>query len=185
MTKDFAIPFRARAGSGQVTVSVGEVADPTTVGHDSGAVGFPVCRASVDFSLDGYEGFVGWVQLNGAKTDAGPERVFELDPLEVFGGLETPFAFYGLSPQLFDAPYARDRSRYVDWLFHSFLCVAPTRPMAREVEAVVGFSWGFVMTDGDIAIVQPELLQPADWSGHIQALSELFPSWTFSDTHSW
>jgi hypothetical protein len=179
------IPFEARGGSGQVTVSVGEVADPTTVGHDSGAAGFPVCRASVDFSLDGYDGFVGWVQLNGIRTDAGTERVFELDPLEVFASLKTPFAFYGLSPELFDAPYARDRSRYVDWLFHSFLCVAPTRPMAREVEAVLGFSWGFNMVDGGIAIAQPEMLQPADWSGHVHALSELFPSWTFSDAHTW
>ena len=87
-------------------------------------------------------------KLNGTKTDAHSERAFEIDPLEVFGGLETPFAFHGLSPELFDAPYASDRSRYVDWPFHSFLCVAPTRPMAREVEAVLGFSLGFVMAGG-------------------------------------
>lgn len=179
------IPFRARNGSGQVTVTVGEQTDPTTVGQVSDAGGFPFCRASVDFSLDGYDGFVGWIQLNGIKTDPHSERAFEIDPLEVFGGVESPFAFYGLSPELFDAPYSSDRSRYVDWLFHSFLCVAPTRPMAREAEAVLGFSWGFIMAGGDVAIVQPKLLQPADWSGHVHVLSELFPSWTFSDAHTW
>lgn len=56
------IPFTARNCSGQATMTVGEQTDPTTVGQVSDAAGFPVCRASVDISLDGYDGFVGWVQ---------------------------------------------------------------------------------------------------------------------------
>ena len=52
-------------------------------------------------------------KLNGTKTDAHSERAFEIDPVEVFGGLETPFVFYALSPDLFDAPYASDRSYLV------------------------------------------------------------------------
>jgi hypothetical protein len=179
------IPFEVRNGSGQVIVTVEVLTDPTTVGQVSDAAGFPVCRASVDFSLNGYAGLLGWVQLVGTKTDSQSERAFEIDPLEVFDGLEIPFAFYGLKPSLFDAPYRSDRSRSLDWLAHSFLCVAPTRPMAKEVEAVTGFSWGFIMAGGEVETVPPELLRPADWTGHLNALSTSFPTWTFSDNHTW
>lgn len=102
------IPFEVRNGSGEVTVTLDVLTDPTTFGEVSDAAEFPICRASVDFSLDGYAGLLGWVQLVGTKTDSQSERAFEIDPLEVFYGLEMPFAFYGLNPSLFDAPYRSD-----------------------------------------------------------------------------
>lgn len=185
MSSSLTTPFTARNGSGQVSVTVEALADPTAMGQISDAAGFPVCRASVDFSLDGYDGLLGWVQLVGTRPQGRGDRAFEVDPLEVFDGVETPFAFYGLSPELFDAPYRSDRSHNLDWLAHSFLCVAPTRPMAKEVKAILGFSWGFVVDGGHVAILQPELLRPADWSGHLEVLSVAYPTWTFYDADAW
>ncbi len=101
----------------------------------------------------------GWVQIVGTKTDTHSDRVLEIDPLEVFQGVELPFAFYGLTPALFDAPYRSDRSRYLDWVAHSFLCFAPTHPVAKEVEAVTGFSWGFTLKDGEVEVAPIRILQ--------------------------
>lgn len=175
------LSFNARDGGGQVTVVVSENTDPSNLGSDPSARGFPVCRATVDFELDGYNGLLGWVQLVGVADAGGAERIFEIDPLQVFEDVETPFGFYGLNPVLFDAPSRRDRSQTLDWLAHSFLCVAPRHPMAKEVKAVVGFSWGFAMRVGDVSIVEPKELDLEAWSGHIETLSIHFPSWRFID----
>lgn len=185
MTDTLTIPFTARDALGRITAQVAEVVDPTAVGQVSDAAGFPVCRASVDFELDGYDGLLGWVQLVGTATEASGEPVFTVDPLEVMEGADVPFAFYGLEPRLFDAPYRSDRSRRLDWLAHSFLCFAPSRPMAREVQAVAGFSWGFVLSDGVVTSVHPEVLGPADWSRHLEVLSESFPTWAFGASGNW
>lgn len=181
------IPFTARGGSGHVSVTLAVMDDPVDVGQVPEAEGFPVCRASVGFDLDGYDGFLGWLQLVGTRSAGQDERVFEIDPLQVFEGLETPFAFYGLRPELFDAPYRRDQTRYLDWLAQSFLCVSPSHPMARNVQAVAGFSWGFVMEGGDggVSIVGPEPIHSGQWSGHLDALSAAFPNWSFTDAQTW
>jgi len=144
------IPFTARGSEGIVSVTIERPTDPTSVGQVADAEGFPVCRAAVEFDLDGYNGMFGWVQTVGTKKDTHSGRVFEIDPLQIFEGLGLPFAFYGLTPVLFDAPYRSDRSTNLDWVAHSFLCIAPTHPMAKEVEAVTGFSWGFTMADGEV-----------------------------------
>jgi hypothetical protein len=178
-------PFTARGSDGIVSVTIERPTDPTIVGQVADAEGFPVCRATVEFDLDGYDGMLGWVQTVGTKTDTHSDRVFEIDPLQVFEGLELPFAFYGLTPVLFDAPYRSDRSRYLDWVAHSFLCIAPTHPMAKEVEAVTGFSWGFTLKDGEVEVAAIRILQSSDWSRHLADMAESFPNWTFSDSHTW
>ena len=179
------IPFTARGSDGIVSVTIERPTDSTILGQVADAVGFPVCRATVEFDLDGYSGMLGWVQTVGTKKDTHSEWLFEIDPLQVFEGLEMPFAFYGLTPVLFDAPYRGDRSRYLDWVAHSFLCFAPTHPMAKEVEAVTGFSWGFTMVSGEVEIAPIQILQACDWSRHLTDMTESLPSWKFSDSHTW
>lgn len=179
------IPFTARSGAGLVEVTVERNDDPNRYGQVDGAAGFPICTATVDFELDGYNGLLGWVQTIGTKRSPDDDRHFEVDPLQVFEGLDLPFAFYGLNPVMFDAPYRSDRSVYLDWLAHAFLCVSPSHPMNKEVEAVVGFSWGFQMVEGEVLIGPVHLLQPDDWSGHLDTFLEAFPSWAFIAGHHW
>ena len=142
-----------------------------------------MCEATVSWPLRGYNGLLGRVQLVGRASPLAPERRFEIDPLAIFEGLETPFAFYGLEPTLFDGPSRRDRDQVLDWLAHSFLCVSPTEAMDRNVEAVVGFSWGFVMRHGEVAIVPPEQLSLQDWDAHLELLQRAFPTWSFTSSH--
>ena len=99
--------------------------------------------------------------------------------------VETPFGFFGLKPELFDAPSRRDRTMALDWLAESFLCVSPTNPMAREAKPVSGFSWGFVLDKGVVEIVEPRPLEPTAWTKHQKLLSGQYPSWRFLDSDGW
>ncbi len=135
---NLSIEFVARSHRGSVSVAVTSNQDPRALGCDESARDFPVCEATVAYTGVGYDGLLGWVQLVGV----GDPPVFENDPLRIYDGLQTPFAFYGLSPTLFDAPSRRDRTRDLQWLAHSFLCVSPSGAMEHDVLAVLGFSWG-------------------------------------------
>ncbi len=179
------IPFVARSGSGVIEVTVDRTDDPTRYGQVSTATGFPICTATVAFDLKGYNGLLGWVQTVGTKSSPDADRIFEVDPLQVFEGLELPFGFYGLNPVMFDAPYRSDRTKYLDWLAQAFLCVAPTHPMEKEVGAVAGFSWGFRMSNGDVSIGPVERLHATDWSKHLETFSQRYPSWRFSTGDYW
>jgi hypothetical protein len=86
---------------------------------------------------------------------------------------------------LFDAPYRSDRSLSLNWLAHSFLCAAPSNPFAKEVEAVIGFSWGFDMDDDKLEIVDLKPLSRDDWSPHLGLLSNSYPSWEFLAGSDW
>lgn len=185
-TTSLELPFTARGHDGSVVVSLSENRDPDGLGSDPQALGFPVCRATVEFALDGYLGLVGWVQLAGTFASAtNSERSFEIDPLQVFEDVDMPFAFFGLRPQLFDAPSRRDLTRDLDWLAHSFLCVAPTGPMVKEVQAVLGFSWGFRIVRGRVEITRPRELDARDWRAHLPLLRRRYPTWAFHGSDSW
>lgn len=110
--------------------------------------------------------------------------MFDIDPLRIYEGFETPFGFFGLAPTLFDGPYRLDGNQHLDWLAHSFLCVSPSHPMERDVFAVLGFSWGFVLDNVHITMVEPKPLTTQDWAQHVEFLAGRFPSWTFIETES-
>jgi hypothetical protein len=145
------------------------------------AAGFPVCQATVSTTLEGYNALFGWVQLVGTESPAIPPRRFEVDPLELLGDLDVPFAFYGVEPSLFDAPSRRDRQQTLDWVAHSFLCPSASDPMDRVVQPVASFLWGFRMRDGEIRIIAPEPLPASAWTGHGDLLRRVYPSWRFGD----
>ena len=74
-------------------------------------------------------------------------------------GADSPYAFYGLAPTLFDAP-SRDHRDDLDWLAHAFLAHTPLGTNA--VEAVLGFSWGFTFQEEKMQIIGPSPLDHAD-----------------------
>ena len=112
------------------------------------------------------------------STDLAGE--FRIDPFEPLGAVTHPFCFFGFSPTLFDAPH-REHREDMHFLAHSFLCGLGAEPLAerREVDALLGFSWGFSVRAGSIEGFGPSQLGPADWDGHHAYLRSAHPAWEF------
>jgi len=92
MPRTLELPFYHRGGDGVVRASVESNQDPERWGyrevdfreHRRGAIGFPVCRATVEHQAEGYARLMGWVQT--VWTDG----VGALDPWAPFDGLDLP-----------------------------------------------------------------------------------------------
>lgn len=171
------LDFRRAGHPGRVEVEVGSNHDPDSLGTLAYAYGFPYCRATIDHPARGYIGAVGWVQLV-ADSQRGGE--FQLDPYEPLGPVSHPFCFFGFAPTLFDAP-SRSRRDDVDWTANSFLCdlAAPD-----QIRAILGFSWGFSIRDGEIEIKPAATLEPDDWNRHLSVLKSSCPPWSFEQFDS-
>ncbi len=158
----------------EVEVAVND--DPAQFGCPGYARGFPYCRATISPPARGYADLLGWVQLVDSDLHPGG---FHLDHFEPLGRVPHPFGFYGFAPTLFDAPH----TTLEDWDFlaHSFLCGLGQDPLdeSREIDAVLGFSWGFRKRGGEIAILRPEELGSEDWDRHRDYLQETYPTWVF------
>jgi hypothetical protein len=167
-----------RAGvEGRVAVEQGVNEDPTALGCPDFARGFPYCRATVEPPARGYADALGWVQLVDASDLFGE---FRIDPFEPLGEVTHPFGFFGFSPTMFDAPHRDDRDD-MDFVAHSFLCGLGDRPLEDppEIDAVLGFSWGFSIRDKRIENLSLAPLGPDSWDAHREYLSSAYPRWTF------
>jgi hypothetical protein len=174
---EITLGFERAGAGGVVAVEVGVNDDPAALGCPEFARGFPFCRATVAPPARGYADALGWVQLVDS-TDLFGE--FRIDPFEPLGEVTHPFCFFGFSPTLFDAPH-RDHREDMDFLAHSFLCGLGQEPLEdpSEVDALLGFSWGFGIRDGRIEPTAPAPLGPDDWDAHRPYLREAFPRWSF------
>jgi hypothetical protein len=178
------IGFSLRGVAGHIDVSISPNTDPAAIGYSivsyglpvDFARGFPVCRAKVIYPADGYAAIFGWTQMV-RSTDAAPDD-FEMDPIAIYNGIDTPFAWYGMRPDLFDAP-SRDSREDMNWECHSYLCISPDAVLSRRVQALAGFSWGFTITGGNINLVNAVALGPATWDSHLDLLRANYPSWAF------
>jgi hypothetical protein len=181
---DLRVPFTLRGLGGLIEVSVTRNEDPAAVGYAlltggqpvDAARGFPVCRATVTYPAQGYAAMFGWTQLV-RSSDSDPDR-FEMDPIALYEEVATPYAWFGLRPELFDAP-SRDSRDDLGWEAHSFLCVSPDAVITRHVQAVAGFSWGFTIADHDIAFTAPAALDSNAWNSHLDLLRGAYPNWIF------
>lgn len=180
------IPFMMRGTSGVIAVDVSANVNPVALGCDllsdelpaDAASGFPVCRASADIELDGYAAAFGWIQLVRSMDSSGDPTAFEIDPLALFRGVSNPYAFFGIRPRLFDAPFRESRSD-LEWEAHSFLCFTPDAVMSREVAAAAGFSWGFSVSDSAITIADVAELGAEAWNNHLAVLTAAYPQRRF------
>lgn len=165
----------ARAGRpGSVLVEVAANTDPELLGCPPHARGFPYCRALLEQDARGYADALGWIQLvDSSETTAG----FQIDPFEPLGKVGHPFAFFGFAPTLFDAP-SRAGSPELTWTANSFLAGIAAE---RQAFALLGFSWGFAIEEGEITIVGPSRLAESAWSDSIPVLREACPGWDFLD----
>jgi len=98
------------------------------------------------------------------STDSAPDR-FDMDPIALYQQIPTPYAWFGVRPELFDAPARGSRYDMV-WEAHSFLCVSPDAVLTRHVQAIAGFSWGFTINHQDITFARPAALGPQAWDNH-------------------
>jgi hypothetical protein len=118
----------------------------------------------------------GWTQMV-CSTDSAPDR-FEMDPIALYQQIPTPYAFFGVRPELFDAP-SRDSRYDMAWTARSFLCVGPDAVLTRHVQAIAGFSWGFTISQQDITFAPLTALGPQAWDSHLDLLASSYPDWRF------
>lgn len=178
------IPFRLRAAAGTIEAGLVRNNHPVELGCGlldasvpaAAAFSFPVCTARIEHPAQGYAAACGWIQLV-RSSDGGPG--FTVDPLAMLRGIDTPYAFFGIKPVLFDAPF-RAGAEDLDWLAYSFLCFSPDAVMSRRVHAAIGFSWGFRRRAGLFTFTVPVHVGPAAWDERLPALRDAYPSWTFA-----
>ena len=107
-----------------------------------------------------------------------------MDPFDPFGLYEhalTPYCFYGIAPMFFDAP-SRDERVRLDWIAHSFLAVSPLRGNRQLVTPLLGFAWGFHITDDGNIVLEPVVsLTAADWASHLPYLRDSYSEWKFKE----
>ena len=181
------LPFDLRGYSGKVTVFYGVNEDPEYWGFGllnlpfslESIRGFPICDARVEFSGSGYYGFMGWIQLiTVQETDTGEVWV-SVDQMPNQHGLELPFAEFGYLPTMFDAPGPNPPRSDETWLAETFLVACPDVARTREVEAIAGFSWGYILERMKPTVTPLEPLPLQRWNDHRSYLHETFPTWTF------
>jgi hypothetical protein len=170
------LEFTLRDLPGSVDVVLEPNDDPEALGCRPWGRGFPVCTAKVAYAGRGYAAALGWMQLVHSTDDASARAAFEPDPYEPLGQLSHPFCWFGFAPTLFDAPSRRSRPD-MEWTAHSFLGFigAP-----REARAILGFSWGFAVREGDVTIGRATPLEAAEWDAHMFVLRGTHPTWQFA-----
>ena len=184
MATSFVGPLRGVRA--RIRVDLSSNVDPAALGcgllDDSiaadAARGYPVCTVTVETPLRGYTAACGWIQLVRSSDGDDPET-FAADPLSLHADLPTPYAFFGIAPTLFDAPFRPHRDD-LTWRAHTFLCLSPDAVMSKRVEPVVGFAWGFDVADGSITLDGPRLLPGSAWATHAPTLQRTYPAWEFA-----
>jgi hypothetical protein len=180
------LPFSWAGDAGVVTVECFANDAPHTFGCWSAvAKGFPVCVARVSHPGLSYRAMFGWVQLVRSTDNESAGREFEVDPFALFGDAQSPYAWYGIEPTLFDAP-SRESTVPTEWIAHSWLGTTPVEEILdgkpRRVVPLLGFGWGFRVLDGRIDLLETSELTTDDWRADVTVLEQSYPSprWTFA-----
>lgn len=101
-----------------------------------------------------------------------------MDPIALYKDVPTPFAWFCVRPEAFDAPSRPDRGD-MTWEAHCFLCISPDAVLTRHVQAVAGFGWGFSVDDQTVRFSRLHPLESQDWDGHLELLRTSYPDWSF------
>ena len=174
------IPFAYGGVDGVVDARCVPMTDPVAFGKTSADVGMPACTAVVSFPARGYWALLGWVQL----VVMGPpvaSAAWQADPFDLFADSTSPYAWFGTTPTLFDAP-SRRREVPLRWRARSFLATTPWDQDGRLVAPLAGFEWGYdVDPAGMIAVHAPARLADAAWQTHLPYLRTRYDRWLFLD----
>lgn len=186
---ELTVQFVLRGEVGTVLVHIAPNTDPRALGCGllddavpaESALGYPVCKAVVRYGPQGYSAAMGWVQLVRSTDGQNPDQ-YELDPLSLLRDADTPYAFFGISPELFDSPF-REHRVPMQWEARSYLCASPDAVMSRVALPMCAFSWGFTIaeTGGVPNIAEPKPLPVATWAEHVELLERSHPTWRFRE----
>ena len=135
------IPFTYGGVDGVVEARCVPMTDPESLGKSRNDVGLPACTAVVDFPAQGYWALLGWVQLV-AMGPPGEEPTWQADPFDLFEDSTSPYAWFGITPTLFDAP-SRRHDAPLRWRARSFLATTPWDQSERLVAPLAAFEWGY------------------------------------------
>lgn len=189
------IPFTAHSLPGTVDVTVRKNEDPTAWGYRliypgeaplDVIKGFPVCIANVQYPGQGYLAQMGWIQFLTFTIEGDEKTTVILDRPPLLNDSKSPYAYWGLTPALFDAPAMLMSERLkrpgVNWRADSFLVVSPDGVMTKTVKALASFSWGYKTGhDQSVEIAQPKATNLLEWPGFAKILRQKFPDWTFEN----
>ena len=176
--------FHARV-AGRVVVTVERNDDPRRWGCDvldralppETATAFPVCRAAIEHPAEGYAAAMGWVQLVLSSDSTTPDT-FDVDPLALYRDVDTPFAFFGIKPLFFDAPFRPTKSD-LRWEAVTYLAAVEGGVMTKKVRPLLGFTWGFDVASGTVELRPASALPVESWDTHVPLLAARFRAWRF------
>lgn len=173
---------------GQVTVLVQPNNDPARYGctllfpdkpTDVFAT-FPTCEALVrSTGATGYGSMYGWIQFFRASDSPLTGDVqWEVDPVPIFGDLNTPFCWFGPEPSLFDCPMREGKLEH-DWICHSFLTYLPDCLISKDVRPILGFEWGFRIRESKVEVKELQEVEMKVWDERLAMLEHKYPGWAF------
>jgi hypothetical protein len=194
--------FQGDRRRGRLRVALGSSADLRESGYgavygasversagagSAGGPGFPALLAQVEPEGQGYENWLGWIQLVNERDPKGRSFSSDHDPIWFLRGKDVPYGATGYAPSFFDAPN-RPARKAVVWEADLFLCTVPSvspedgRPTS-PVEPLAGIRWGFrIDADGaDPAPLTPRWTGDWAWASWVPVLRRAFPSWRFAD----
>ena len=180
------LDFRLRGYNGRVAVAYEENRDPHHVGFDALGlpfdlaltVGYPTCRATVEYAGPGYRAYMGWIQLvTNHDSTTGAETVSN-DVLPIHRDIDSPFATFGVAPTFFDAPANPDHDAE-DWIADTFLVACPDVARTRSVAALLGFRWGYALRERHAQPLPVERINSNVWDRHLLLLRTQYPMWEF------
>jgi hypothetical protein len=180
---DSEFPFRLRGADGVVRVSLTRNDEPARwgwrlLGLDvplEYIVGFPVIKATVDFSAEGYAAVLGWVQVVRYEATDEPETVVLADVAPQLQGLGMPYVAFGVLPTYFDSPAIAAPD--ADWRAATFLTASPDVLLSRVIEPVCGFCWGYQRSGGETEVVEATQAGDDDWLAARAELVTHYPDW--------
>jgi hypothetical protein len=190
----YTFPFTLRGVGGTVRVRYGTNDDPARWGYpeleldwyDEDLVkGFPVMEASVEHPAEGYGADMGWVQIVHYEIrDPGEQEVvtvFDVPPQ--LSDTDIPYLAFGVRPTVFDAPSIT--SREVTWRADTFLTYTPDAVLSRLVRPLLGFRWGYDVSEGNVRVDDLVELGPDGWRANRPDLHERFSGWVFETAEPW
>lgn len=187
LTERLRIPFRLRGEAGAVSVSYGVNTDPEYWGFGLFDVpfdlalihGFPVVHATIDFPAPGYRALMGWIQVVTVEEWSPVETWASVDVYPIHWQADTPFAEFGYLPEFFDAPGPNPPRANERWTAETFLAVCAGGARRRVVAPVLGFCWGYELTEMRATPFAPFPASEHDWQRCLATLRESYPAWEF------
>lgn len=179
------LPFRIHGADGSARVVHGRNDDPRRWGYHllgldfdiDAARGFPVIEASVEYPLEGYAAYMGWIQLVRYWVGGQDDATVIVDVAPQLRESKMPFLSFGLRPTMFDAPAFTERN--VTWRAASFLTYAPDCLMTPTIGPACGFRWGYDIRDGSPEPTELVTAGRDDWLAVRTELRPRYPDWTF------